>query len=77
MTVKILDNGIIGSLASDDIYDKSVDFDLPNKFQVGDVFKAKVKKIDVMKFKVDLTKKPSDMKTNEYTLKDIVPNWDV
>lgn len=44
---------------------------------MGEVFKAKVKKIDVMKFKVDLTKKPSEMKTNEYTLRDIVPNWDV
>jgi hypothetical protein len=44
---------------------------------VGEVFKAKVKKIDVAKFKVDLSKKPSDMKTNEQTLKDIIPNWDV
>ena len=32
LTVKILDNGLIGNLAADDIYDKNVDFDLINKF---------------------------------------------
>ena len=77
LTVKILDNGIIGSLYSEDIYEKPVDFVLTSKFQVGDVFKAKVKKVDVKSFKVELTKKPSDMKTSNSTLRDIVPNWDV
>jgi len=75
--VKILDNGLVGSLAADDIYDKSMDYDLTNKFYDGDCFKARIKKIDVMKFKVDLTKRPSDMKTTENILYDIIPNWNV
>ena len=33
--------------------------------------------IDISKFKVDLTKKPSDMKTNENSLRDIIHNWEV
>ncbi len=32
MTVKILDNGIVGNIAADDIYDKNIDYDLTNKF---------------------------------------------
>lgn len=44
--MKILDNGLIGYMGSEDLYEKSVDFDLTNKFFEGDTFKAKVKRID-------------------------------
>jgi hypothetical protein len=68
LTIKILENGLAGSLVASDIYDKNVDFDLTNKFQVSECFKARVKNIDVDRFKVDLTKRPSDLKTTENTL---------
>jgi transcriptional accessory protein Tex/SPT6 len=49
---------MVGCMSAEDMFDKSVDFDLTGKYQEGEIFKAKVKKIDVKKFKVDLTKRP-------------------
>lgn len=77
LTVKILDNGLVGNIAADDIYDKNADFDLTNKFKEFECFKARVKKIEETRFKVDLTKRPSDLRTTESTLQDLIPNWNV
>lgn len=60
---------MIGVLGSEDLFEKNVDFDLRSKFQTGDIFKAKVKKIEVEAFKVMLTKRPQDLRVTEKNVK--------
>lgn len=57
LTVKIVDNGMSASIAIEDILDKHMEQDLTLKYKEGDVFKARIKSIDVHKFKVELSRR--------------------
>ena len=70
-----LQNGLIGSLWSQDIFDdgeKNNKEKIKEIFKPGTVFEARVKEIDFAKFKVDLIKKPKDMRDH----KEYIPNVD-
>ena len=74
-----MSNGLLGSIFSADISDKrelNVE-DIINKFHEGQILKARVKKIDFVNFKVDLTIRPSDMKTSPYHLPYLIENWEI
>ena len=77
MTVKIVDNGMSASISIEDILDKHLEPDLTLKYNEGDVFKARIKSIDVRKFKVELSRKQADFKITNQTFLDIVPKWSV
>lgn len=57
MTARILDNGMSASISIEDALDYHQDQDLTLKYKSGDVFKARIKNIDVNRCKVDLSRR--------------------
>lgn len=73
-----LDNGLVGAIYYLDIFEKKDSGsgeNLNHFFEEGQNIKAKIKSIDFEKFRIELTMKPSDLKLDRNSLKELYPNY--
>ena len=76
IVVKLIDFEIEGNLEINDITQIS-ETDLTTIFNVGDILTARVKSIDFVKLKVNLTILKKDMTIIKDQIKVMLPNWEV
>ena len=93
LVCKILDNDLVGDISMYDAYDQpETSENFQKAFPEGKIIRAKVKHINYDKtydsgenrkhnnffnVNVDLTIKPSEMKLNKFSLKEMFPNWNL
>lgn len=87
LVCKILENDLVGDISMYDAFDQPESTENFQKaFPEGKIIRAKVKHINYDKsytdkneknFNVDLTIKPSEMKLNKFSLKEMFPNWNL
>lgn len=76
LQVKVVQNGVLGSIYVSDAFDKSLNLDLTQHFVEGQILTAKVKAINFERAKIELTIKPSEMKITKENLKGFVKDWE-